>query len=362
MVYNIAVLLKIIRIYFLITMVFISRLPSPTKLKNLFPLTSELKQIKKKNDKNIASILEGKSKKLLLIIGPCSADRKDSVLYYMKRLRAVQEKVSTKIVIVPRLYTGKPRTHGNGYKGMLHNPDPIGPSDLIRGLAASRDLHLSVLRETGFSCADELLYPANYDYLDDLLSYVAIGARSSENQEHRMIASGVEVPVGMKNPANGDFGAMLNSVNAARMSHTFIYRDTEVRSSGNRLAHGVLRGYTDCNGISHSNCDYGSLVRLYGLLPQYGLDGMPVIIDTNHDNSGKDYLKQIEIAEKVVRYRNESEEIKSMVRGLMIESYIKDGSQPVCGEEYGMSITDPCLGWEKTEKLIFSIADILREQ
>lgn len=343
-------------------MIFISRLPSPTKLKNLFPLTPELKQIKKKNDKNIANILEGKSKKFLLIIGPCSADRKDSVLDYMKRLKVVQNKVSTKIIIVPRLYTSKPRTHGNGYKGMLHNPDPAGPSDLIRGLAASRDLHLSVLRETGFSCADELLYPANYDYLDDLLSYVAIGARSSENQEHRMISSGIETPVGIKNPVNGDLGAMLNSINAARMSHTFIYRDIEMQSSGNRLAHGILRGYTDCNGASHSNCDYDSLIKLYGLLPKYGLAGMPVIIDTNHDNSGKDYFKQIETAEKIVRARNESEEIKSMVRGLMIESYIKDGSQPVGGGEYGMSITDPCLGWEKTEKLIFSIANILKEQ
>lgn len=343
-------------------MISISRLPSPTKLKNLFPLTSELKQIKKKKDKNIENILEGKSKKVLLIIGPCSADRKDSVLDYMKRLKAVQDKVSTKIIIVPRLYTCKPRTHGNGYKGMLHNPDPTGPSDLIRGLAASRDLHLSVLRETGFSCADELLYPANYDYLDDLLSYVAIGARSSENQEHRLIASGIDVPVGMKNPVNGDLEAMLNSVNAARMSHTFIYRDAEMQTGGNRLAHGILRGYTDCNGKPHSNCDYDSLIRLHGLLPQYGLAGMPVIIDANHDNSGKDYLKQIETAEKIFKARNESEEIKSMVRGLMIESYLKDGAQPVGSGEYGMSITDPCLGWERTEELIQKIYDILKNQ
>ncbi len=338
---------------------FYRKLPIPQQIKNRYPVTEEMKKIKDERDLLIKDIFSGKSDKFLLIIGPCSADNRESVLDYISRLRTVQDKVSDKILIIPRIYTNKPRTTGEGYKGMLHQPNPDEKPDMLNGILAIRDLHMSALKDYGFTCADEMLYPENHRYLSDLLAYVAVGARSVENQQHRLTASGLDVPVGMKNPTGGDLGIMMNSIKAAQSSHTFIYRGWEVKSGGNAYAHAILRGYVDFAGKNVSNYHYEDLLKLSELYAASGLANAAVIVDTNHANSGKKYLEQIRIAKDVIYSRNHNNDIKKLVKGLMIESYIEDGAQSVCEHTYGKSITDPCLGWEKTEKLIFDLAEEL---
>ena len=293
------------------------------------------------------------------MIGPCSADRDDSVIDYILRLSALQEQVKDKILIVPRIYTNKPRTTGDGYKGMLHQPDPEAKPDMFKGIVAIRELHLRAIRETGFVCADEMLYPENHRYLDDLLGYVAVGARSVENQQHRLTASGVDLPVGMKNPTSGDLSVMMNSITAAQHPHTFIYRGWEVHSEGNPLAHAILRGLVNKHGQSMPNYHYEDLTHLARMYGESGLKNPGVIVDTNHANSGKDPFQQIRIVKEVLASCAYSEDIRRIFRGFMIESYIEDGSQPVGGGVYGKSITDACLGWEKTERLILDMAEKL---
>jgi len=335
------------------------KLPIPQEVKKEFALTDHMVQVKEERDEQIRKVFEGTSDKFLLIIGPCSADHKEPVLEYISCLRRIQEQVSDKIIIIPRIYTNKPRTTGHGYKGMLHQPDPDAKPDMYKGIVAIRELHLAALRDYDFSCADEMLYPENYRYLSDLLSYVAIGARSVENQQHRLTASGIEVPVGMKNPTGGDLSVMMNSITAAQSGHTFLYRGWEVSSLGNPWAHSILRGYLDYTGKSVSNYHYENLVQVNELYMKSGLVNPSVIVDTNHNNSGKQYLEQIRIAKDVVYSRNQNDDIKRLVKGLMIESYLEDGAQGVGDHVFGKSITDPCLGWEKTEQLIFNIADNL---
>jgi 3-deoxy-7-phosphoheptulonate synthase len=314
---------------------------------------------KARRDAQIREIFEGKSDKFLLIIGPCSADHREPVLEYISRLSRLEEQISDKILLIPRIYTNKPRTTGQGYKGMLHQPDPEAKPDMYKGIVAIRDLHLAALRDYGFSCADEMLYPENYRYLSDLLSYVAVGARSVENQQHRLTASGISAPVGMKNPTGGDLGVMMNSIMAAQSSHTFIYRGWEVTSQGNPYAHAILRGYVDYAGRSASNYHYEDLLRVDELYGKSGLINPSVIVDTNHNNSGKQYLEQIRIAKDIVHSRNENATIKRLVKGLMIESYLEDGAQGTAEHVFGKSITDPCLGWEKTERLVLDLAEKL---
>ena len=332
----------------------------PMEIKEMYPMTESGEEAKRRNDEEIAAIFTGQSDKLLLVIGPCSADREDAVIDYISRLKKVQEEVKDKILIVPRIYTNKPRTTGDGYKGMLHQPNPDDTPDMLKGIVAIRELHKTALHDYGFSCADEMLYPDNHRYLSDLLSYVAIGARSVENQQHRLTASGLDIPVGMKNPTSGDLTIMMNSITAAQHKHTFIYRGWEVVSSGNPYAHAILRGYIDFAGKNVSNYHYEDLVKLYELYASTNLVNPAVIVDTNHANSGKQYLEQIRIAKDVVYSCNHNKNIRSMVKGLMIESYIEDGSQKIGEHIYGKSITDPCLGWEKSEKLIYKIADTLK--
>ncbi len=334
-------------------------LPNPDAIKALLPTTPELQAIKARRDEELKAILSGRDRRFLLIIGPCSADRQDAVLDYISRLRTVQEKVADKIYIVPRIYTNKPRTTGDGYKGMLHQPDPQEHSDMLRGLMSIRELHLKTLAETGFTCADEMLYPENHAYLDDLLGYVAVGARSVEDQQHRLTASGLNVPVGMKNPTSGDYTVMLNAIMAAQHSHTFVYRGWEATSQGNPYAHAILRGYVNKHGQSLPNYHYEELIRLHQLYAQKELQNMAVIIDCNHNNSGKQYLEQIRITREVLHSRRNNAELETMVKGIMIESYLEDGCQKIGEGVYGKSITDPCLGWEKTEKLIYEMADLL---
>lgn len=338
-------------------MEFLRKLPIPKSIKEQFPLPDRFRALKEKRDLEIRDILSGKSDKLLLIIGPCSADCEDSVLDYISRLRKVQDKVSDKLLIIPRIYTNKPRTTGEGYMGLLHQPDPNEKPDLLKGIIAIRNIHLKTITETGFTCADELLYPENYRYLSDILSYVAIGARSVEDQQHRLVASGLDVPVGMKNPTGGDLNVMLNSVKAAQGSYKFLYRGWEVVSDGNEYAHCILRGYTDALGRRVPNYRYDDLAALNELYSQRGLKNPSVIVDANHANSGKDPLKQPEIIRDVMNSRRENADIGNLVKGFMVESYIEDGCQKVGGGVYGKSITDPCLGWEKTKKLIFGLAN-----
>lgn len=330
----------------------------PQEIKEMYPISAEGTAAKQRNDEQITRIITGESDKLMLVIGPCSADREDAVMDYIGRLREVQEKVKDRIVIVPRIYTNKPRTTGAGYKGMLHQPDPLADSDMLKGLIAIRKLHMRAINETGFSCADEMLYPENHRFLSDLLSYVAVGARSVENQQHRLTASGLDLPVGMKNPTSGDLSVMMNSITAAQSSHTFIYRNWEVESKGNPLAHAILRGYVDSKGVNHPNYHYEDLIRLVELYADSKLANPAVIVDTNHSNSGKKYLEQIRIAKEIIHSARHNDDIHRLVKGLMIESYIEDGSQKSCDGVYGKSITDPCLGWEKTERLIYDIAEI----
>lgn len=335
------------------------KLPIPMDVKKMYPLSEELAKLVKQRDEEIADIFTGKTDKLILVIGPCSADNEDSVIDYISRLRTVQDKVQDKIFIIPRIYTNKPRTTGDGYKGMLHQPDPSENPDMLKGIVAIRELHMRALRETGFSCADEMLYPENYRYLNDILSYVAIGARSVENQQHRLTASGLDIPVGMKNPTGGDLSVMMNAITAAQHKHTFIYRGWEVHSQGNPLAHAILRGYVNKHGQSLPNYHYEDLMSLCQLYDASGLANPAVIIDTNHANSGKRPLEQVRIAKDVMHSCRHDSAIKNMVKGFMIESYIEDGAQKIGECIYGKSITDPCLGWEKTEKLIYDLAELV---
>ena len=339
-------------------MIFKRKLPIPKEIKEMYPISPEGAAAKRRNDEMIRSVLSGESNKLLLVIGPCSADREDAVIEYISRLRPLQDRVADKIVIVPRIYTNKPRTTGAGYKGMLHQPNPQAQSDMLRGLISIRKLHMRAINETGFSCADEMLYPEHHRFVDDVLSYVAVGARSVEDQQHRMTASGLDIPVGMKNPTGGDLSVMMNALKAAQSGHMFIYRNWEVESKGNPFAHAILRGYVDSHGISHPNYHYEDLARLSALYQESALVNPAVLVDTNHSNSGKKYNEQIRIAKEVLHSTRHSEEIHSLVKGLMIESYLVDGCQKPEEGVYGKSITDPCLGWEKTERLILDLADL----
>jgi len=338
---------------------FVRKLPIPKDLKEQFPLGQEIEKIKEERDIIIKNIFEGKDNHFLLIIGPCSADNETAVLDYMNRLVKVQEKVKDKIFIIPRVYTNKPRTKGTGYKGMLHQPDPTKDEDLLSGIIAIREMHTRVVKETGFTCAEEMLYPANHRYLSDLLAYVAIGARSVEDQMHRMVASGVGIPVGMKNPTAGDISVMMNSITAAQAPQKFLYRGWEVTTEGNPLSHAILRGYVDAYGRSHANYHYEDIRNLIDNYAEAKLKNPALIVDCNHANSGKKYLEQIRIAKDVIHSCHVNNDIKHIVKGLMIESYIEDGAQSIGEGIYGKSITDPCLGWEKSEKLIYDLADML---
>ena len=338
---------------------FVRKLPIPKEIKELYPITKEMTTLKEKRDKEIKDIFTGDSNKLLVVIGPCSADHEDSVIDYITRLQKVQEKIKDKIFIVPRIYTNKPRTTGDGYKGMLHQPDPTRNEDMLKGVVAIRNLHIRAIAETGFTCADEMLYPENHRYLSDVLSYVAVGARSVENQQHRLTASGLSVPVGMKNPTSGDISVMMNSITAGQHPHTFIYRGWEVKSNGNPLTHAILRGYVNKHGQTMPNYHYEDLIHLAEEYQKKDLVNPAVIVDTNHSNSGKKYEEQIRIAKEVLHSTRHSNDVKKLVKGLMIESYIEDGAQSPDGTVYGQSITDPCLGWAKTERLLLDLADTL---
>jgi len=337
-----------------------SLLPTPAQIKAEFPLTPECVELKAARDKEVADVITGKSKKFLVIIGPCSADREDAVCEYMSRLAKVNEQVKDKLVIVPRVYTNKPRTTGGGYKGMLHQPDPEKKPNMYEGLVAIRKLHMRVIEDYGFTTADEMLYPENYSYLSDVLSYVAIGARSVENQQHRLVSSGMDVPVGMKNPTSGDLGVMLNAVYAAQHGHDFIYRTWEVETKGNPLAHTILRGAVSKHGQCLPNYHYEDLELLYSLYQERELLNPACIVDANHSNSNKRYMEQIRIVKEVLHSRRHSEEIHNFIKGVMVESYLEPGSQKIGEHIYGKSITDPCLGWDDTEKLIYDIADEIK--
>lgn len=339
-------------------MEFRRKLPTPQTIKDMYPVSEALARQKEENDRQIRAVITGEDDRLMLLIGPCSADREDAVLEYAGRLRALQQRVQEKILIVPRIYSNKPRTTGDGYKGMLHQPDPNAQPDMLKGLIAIRRMHIRVLEQTGFSGADELLYPENYYYLSDILSYVAIGARSVEDQQHRLIASGLDVPVGMKNPASGDLSVMMNSILAAQHAHTFLFSQWEVHSKGNPLAHAILRGSVNKYGRSLPNYHYEDLSQLCDLYGKSDLKNPAVIIDTNHSNSGKKWEQQARIAKEVLHSTRHSEDIRRMVKGLMIESYLLDGNQKLEGGVYGLSITDACIGWEKTEQLVLELADL----
>ena len=341
------------------SMRFERHLPAAWEIKAEYPLSIGLEKLVATRNTEIRNIFTGNSDKLILIIGPCSADNEDSVIDYISRLRIVQDKVADKIYIIPRIYTNKPRTTGDGYKGMLHQPNPNEKPDMYKGIVSIRELHLRALRETGFSCADEMLYPENYQYLDDLLAYVAIGARSVENQQHRLTSSGLNIPVGMKNPTSGDISVMMNAITAAQHKHTFLYQGWEVHSDGNPIAHAILRGYVNKHGQSIPNYHYEDLVHLSETYAASGLANPALIVDTNHSNSGKQYLQQVRIAKEVLHSCRHDADVRKLVKGFMIESYIEDGAQKIGECVYGKSITDPCLGWEKTERLIYDIADLL---
>lgn len=326
-------------------------------VKAQYPLREDLAKKRRERNAEIADVFRSTSDKLILIIGPCSADREDAVLEYVSRLAEVQEKVKDEILIIPRIYTNKPRTTGDGYKGMIHQPDPNAAEDMLEGIVAIRRLHTRTIEQTGLFCADEMLYPENYRYLSDLLAYVAVGARSVENQQHRLTASGIDVPVGMKNPTGGDISVMLNSITAAQHSHTFLYRGWECHSKGNPLAHAILRGYVSTHGESLPNYHYEDIINLCAEYGSRNLENPALIVDANHSNSGKQYLEQSRICKDVLHSAGHSQDIKKLVKGFMIESYLEDGSQKT-PDVYGRSITDPCLGWAKTEKLIYDLAEL----
>ena len=335
------------------------KLPVPRDIKERYPLTPALAEVKGRRDRELAEIFTGQSHRMVLIVGPCSADREDAVLDYCTRLAGLQEQVKENLILVPRVYTNKPRTTGEGYKGLLHQPDPAGEYDLLEGVIAIRRLHTRVLAETGLSTADEMLYPADYRYLSDLLSYVAVGARSVENQEHRLTASGIDVPVGMKNPTSGDLSVMLNAIQAAQGQHTFLYRGWEVETAGNDLAHAILRGYVNRHGESLPNYHYEDLAYLYDAYRTRGLKNMALIVDANHANSGKRHTEQRRICKEVLHSGRHSADIRSLVKGFMVESYLEDGCQSIGGGVYGKSITDPCIGWPETERLVKEIAGMV---
>ena len=338
---------------------FIRKLPIPMEIKKEFPLSERVSATRLARVEEMRAILDGRDSRLMLIIGPCSADREDSVMDYVHRLVPVQDEVKDKLLIVPRVYTNKPRTNGAGYKGMLHQPDPSKKPDMLAGIIAIRRLHTRVVEETGFACADEMLYPEDHRYLSDILGYVAVGARSVENQQHRLVASGLDVPVGMKNPTGGDLSVMMNSIYAAMGDHTFLYRGWEVETYGNPYAHAILRGCVNERGESRPNYHYEDLVQLYKLYTERAIKNPACIVDCNHANSGKQYLEQTRIAKEVMHSKRYSADINALVKGLMIESYIQDGSQKITECTYGKSITDACLGWEKTRQLIFDLAELL---
>lgn len=336
---------------------FIHKLPTPEEIKEEYSLPKELADIKAKRDADIADVITGKSNKFLVIIGPCSADNEDAVCDYVNRLAKINDKVSDKLILIPRIYTNKPRTTGEGYKGIVHQPDPEKKPDFLAGLIAMRKMHIRALAETGLTAADEMLYPENWMYLSDILSYVAIGARSVEDQQHRLTVSGFDVAAGMKNPTSGDFSVMMNSVYAAQHPHSFIYRGYEVKTTGNELAHTVLRGANNKHGQNLPNYHYEDLIRLYEMYEKMNLKNPACIIDSNHSNSNKQYEQQIRIVKEVMHSRKLSSDIHNLVKGVMVESYIEPGCQKVGGGVYGKSITDPCLGWEETEKLIYALAE-----
>ena len=338
---------------------FIKKLPTPEEIRNQYPIDAEIQAIKDARDQELRDVFTGRSDKFLAIIGPCSADNEDAVLDYLTRLRKVQEKIADKVLIVPRVYTNKPRTTGEGYKGMVHQPDPEKQPNLLAGLIAIRKMHIHAIQTSGMTCADEMLYPENYRYLSDLLSYVAVGARSVEDQQHRLTVSGMEVPAGMKNPTSGDLAVMLNSVVAAQGGHRFIYRSWEVETTGNELAHTILRGAVSKHGEAIPNYHYEDLRLLWDKYQQKNLKNPAVIVDTNHSNSNKQYDQQVRIAKEVLHSRQVDPELHTLVKGLMIESYIEPGNQKIgCDHIYGKSITDPCLGWEESEKLLYTIAEM----
>lgn len=336
---------------------FIQKLPTPAEIKEQFPLPAQYAAIKAQKDEDVKKIITGESDKFLVIIGPCSADHEDAVLDYITRLAKVQEKVADRLVIIPRVYTNKPRTTGLGYKGMLHQPDPEKKPSMSEGLHAIRHLHMRVLEETGFSTADEMLYPENVSYLNDIMSYIAVGARSVENQQHRLVCSGCDVPVGMKNPTSGDLSVMLNSVVAAQTGHEFIMREWEVKTHGNPYTHTILRGAVSKHGQCLPNYHYEDLVLLHQLYEERNLLNPACIVDANHSNSNKQYMEQIRIVKEVLHSRRHDSAIHNMVKGVMIESYIEPGAQKISEHCYGKSITDPCLGWDDSEKLLYDIAE-----
>ena len=336
---------------------FNKKLPIPKEIKAMYPLSEKCAALKAQRDKEIADVITGKDDRFLIIVGPCSADNETAVMDYLHRLVPIQEQIKDKCIIIPRIYTNKPRTTGEGYKGMVHQPDPEAAPDLLEGLIAIRKLHIRNIEKTGLTAADEMLYPENWWYLADLLSYVAVGARSVEDQQHRMTVSGFDVPAGMKNPTSGDMTVMLNSVVAAQHAHSFIYRGWDVDTSGNPLAHTVLRGAVNKHGQVLPNYHYEDLRLLCELYAEKNLKNPACVVDTNHSNSNKQYLEQIRIAKEILHSRRYSDDIHKLVKGLMIESYIEDGSQKIHDHVYGKSITDPCLGWEKTERLLFEIAE-----
>lgn len=337
----------------------VQNIPEPREIIERMPVTESIKKIKEQRDKEIEAIFTGKDDRFILIIGPCSADNQDAVVDYITRLAVIQEKVKDKILMIPRIYTNKPRTTGQGYKGMLHQPNPEKGTDMAQGIVAIRKLHLRAIAETGLTSADEMLYPENHVYLDDLLSYVAVGARSVEDQQHRLVASGINIPVGMKNPTSGDITIMLNSIQAAQAEYKFIYRGCEVHTEGNPLAHAILRGAVDKFGNSIANYHYEDISTLIHAYESRNLKNLSIIIDTNHSNSNKDFSQQPRIAQEVIRNCHYDSLLKKAVKGLMIESYIEDGRQEIGANTYGRSITDPCLGWAKTERMIFDIAETL---
>ena len=337
---------------------FVKNLPTPEEIKEQFPVTPELAQLKAARDAEIKKVFTGESDKFLVIVGPCSADNEDSVCDYVSRLSKVNEQVKDKLILIPRVYTNKPRTTGEGYKGMVHQPDPEKKPDMLAGIIAIRKMHMRVMEESGLTAADEMLYPENWSYLSDILSYVAIGARSVENQQHRLTVSGMDIPAGMKNPTSGDLSVMMNSVVAAQHGHDFIYRGWEVQTSGNPLAHTILRGAVNKHGQTIPNYHFEDLSLLHELYSQKNLQNPACVVDANHSNSGKKYLEQIRIVKEVLHSRQHSEDIAKLVKGVMIESYIEEGCQKIGGEHvYGKSITDPCLGWTDTERLIYEIAE-----
>ncbi|MBR1651239.1 MAG: 3-deoxy-7-phosphoheptulonate synthase [Lachnospiraceae bacterium] len=336
---------------------FIKKLPTPDEIREQYPVPEEVLKIKAKRDAEIKDVITGKSNKFLVIIGPCSADNEESVCDYVNRLARVNEQVKDKLILIPRIYTNKPRTNGGGYKGMIHQPDPEKGVDFLAGLIAIRHMHLRAVKETGLSSADEMLYPENWRYLSDLVSYVAVGARSVEDQQHRLTVSGFDVPAGMKNPTSGDFSVMLNSVFAAQHPHSFIYRGWEVNTSGNEFAHTILRGATNKHGNNTPNYHYEDLVRLLDMYNKMELKNPACVVDTNHSNSNKQFEQQVRIAKEVMHNRKLNPDLEKLVKGLMIESYIEEGSQKIGEHIYGKSITDPCLGWEASERLIYDIAD-----